>query len=145
MLVSVSCAAGRTRWQKFCFFMIAFGVWYIFYYVWLLLPVPWVGPVITPVLIAAAMTASGTLIIYLEEKGYVITFKWFDWAIVMGCGLLMIVAFCWDWKNIIQLPGDPKRTGIPNPFLWGLYLPAYLLSVLYFVMRLKHGIKKEEV
>ncbi len=155
MLVSVGCAAGRTRWQKFCFFMIAFGVWDIFYYVWLrvmigwpaglftwdilfLLPLPWVGPVITPVLIAIAMTMAGTLIIYLEEKGYIIKFYWYDWAIVMGCGLLMIVAFCWDWKNIIQMPGDPKRTGIPNPFLWGLYLPAFLLSVLYFASRLKN-------
>lgn len=159
MLVSVSCAAGRTRWQKFSFFMIAFGVWDIFYYVWLrvmigwpgglmtwdilfLLPVPWVGPVITPALIAIAMTIAGILIIYLEEKGYKIRFNRYDWLIILGCGLLMIVAFCWDWKNIIQLPGDPKRTGIPNPFFWGLYLPPYLISVFYFVFRLKHNIKK---
>ena len=162
MLASIGMAAGRTRWQKFCFFMISFGVWDIFYYVWLrvmigwpgglltwdilfLLPLPWVGPVITPVLIAIAMTAAGTLIIYLEQKGYVIRFKWYDWAIVMGCGLLMIVAFCWDWKNIVQLPGNPERTGIPNPFLWGLYLPAYLVSVLYFVIRLKNNIRKAQL
>ena len=160
MLVSVGWLAGKTRWQKFCFFMIAFGVWDIFYYLWLrvmiawpesimtwdilfLLPLPWVGPVITPVLIATAMTAAGTLIIYLEEKGYKIRFCWYDWAIVMGCGLLMIVTFCWDWKNIVQLPGDPDRTGIPNPFFWSLYLPAYLVSVIYFLLRLKQNIKKE--
>ncbi|MGD9161501.1 MAG: hypothetical protein PVG39_24020 [Desulfobacteraceae bacterium] len=159
MLVSIGWAAGRTRWQKFCFFIIAFGVWDIFYYVWLrvmigwpeglltwdilfLLPLPWVGPVITPVLIAIAMTAAGTIIIYFEEKGYDISFYWYDWAIVMGCGLLMIVAFCWDWKNIIQLPGDPESTGIPNPFLWELYLPPYLISVFYFAFRLKNNIGK---
>ena len=161
MLISVGWATGRTRWQKFCFFMIAFGVWDIFYYVWLkvmiawpenlltwdilfLLPLPWVGPVITPVLIALAMTAAGTLIIYLEEKGYKIRFYWYDWMIVMGCGLIMIVAFCWDWKNIIQLPGDPNRTGIPNPFSWGLYLPPYLISVFYFIFRLNNSIRKVE-
>ena len=160
MLVSVGWIAGRTRWQKFCFFMIAFGVWDIFYYVWLkvmigwpeglltwdilfLLPLPWVGPVITPVLIAIAMTAAGTLIIYLEEKGHIIKFYWHDWTIVMGCGLLMIAAFCWDWKNIVQLPGDPDRTGIPNPFFWGLYLPSYLLSVFYFAFRLKNNIRRK--
>lgn len=159
MLVSVGWMAGKTRWQKFCFFMIAFGIWDIFYYVWLrvmtgwpeslmtwdilfLLPLPWVGPVITPVLIAVAMTAAGTLIIYFEEKGYGISFRWYDWAIVMGCGLSMIAAFCWDWKNIAQIPGDPGRTGIPNPFFWGLYLPAYIISALYFVVRLKQNIKK---
>ncbi len=159
MLVSVGWAAGRTRWQKFCFFMIAFGVWDIFYYVWLrvmigwpesimtwdilfLLPLPWVGPVITPVLIALAMTAAGTMIIYFEEKGYKIRFSWYDWAIVMACGLLMIAAFCWDWKNIVRLPGDLKRTGIPNPFFWGLYLPPYLISVFYFFFRLMSSIRK---
>lgn len=159
MLTSVACATGRTGWQKFSFFMISFGVWDIFYYVWLwvmigwpeslltwdilfLLPVPWVGPVITPVLIALAMTVAGTLIIYYEEKGYTIRFKWYDWAIVLGCGLLMIIAFCWDWKNIVQLPGDLKRTGIPNSFLWGLYLPAYLFSIFYFAFRLKRNIRK---
>ena len=162
MLVAVGWVAGRNRLQNFCFFMIAFGIWDIFYYIWLyimvswpeslmtwdilfLLPLPWVGPVITPVLIAIAMTAAGTLIIYLEEKGFVIMFKWYDWLVVLGCGLLMIVAFCWDWKNIVQLPGDPERTGVPNPFLWGLYLPAYLFSVFYFVIRLRTNIKKEEI
>jgi hypothetical protein len=160
MLISVGWAAGRTQWQKFCFFMVAFGVWDIFYYIWLrvmigwpesimtwdilfLLPLPWVGPVITPVLIAFAMTAAGTLIIFLEERGYKIRFYRYDWVMVMGCGLLMIVAFCWDWKNIVQLPGDPKRTGIPNPFFWVLYLFSFLISVIYFLLRLKHNIKKE--
>ena len=89
------------------------------------------------------MIVAGTGIIYLKEKGYTIRFYWYDWVIVMLCGLLMIVAFCWDWKNIIQLPGDPERTGIPEPFFWGLYLPPYLISVFYFVIRLRQNLKKE--
>ncbi|MFC1839106.1 hypothetical protein ACFL1N_05990 [Thermodesulfobacteriota bacterium] len=161
MLTAIACASGRTGWQKFSFFMISFGVWDIFYYIWLwamiswpeslmtwdilfLLPLPWVGPVITPVLIACAMTAAGTLIIYFEEKGFIIRFYWYDWLIVLGCGLLMIVAFCWDWKNIAQLPGDISRTGIPNPFLWELYLPSYLLSVIYFSIRLWQNVKRNK-
>jgi len=35
MLVAVGWVAGRNRFQKFCFFMIAFGIWDIFYYIWL--------------------------------------------------------------------------------------------------------------
>jgi hypothetical protein len=153
MLVAVACASGKNNWQKFSLFMIAFGIWDIFYYLWLwfmigwpeslmtwdilfLIPLPWVGPVITPVLIAVAMIAAGTLIIYFDEKGFKIRFYWYDWVAVLGCGLLMIVAFCWDWKNIIRLPGDVERNGIPNPFLWKLYLPAYTLSVVYFAIRL---------
>jgi len=160
MLAAVGCLAGRNAWQKFSFFMIAFGIWDIFYYIWLkvmlgwpeslmtwdilfLIPIPWVGPVITPVLIALAMTIAGSLIIYYDEKGFKIRFYWYDWLIVMGCGLLMIVAFCWDWKNIIRLPDGTERNGIPNPFPWVLYLPAYIFSVLYFGVRLRQNISRQ--
>ncbi len=160
MLAALALVSGRTRWQKFSFFMIAFGVWDIFYYVWLrvmagwpegfmtwdvlfLIPLPWVGPVITPLLIAAAMTAAGSLIIYFEEKGCKIHFKLSDWLIILTCGLLMIVAFCWDWKNILRLPDGTERSGIPNPFFWELYLPAFIISVLYFAVRLWQNIRNK--
>ncbi|MCG6974399.1 MAG: hypothetical protein LJE66_14780 [Desulfobacterales bacterium] len=54
----------------------------------------------------------------------------------------MIAAFCWDWKNIIQIPGDIKRAGIPNPFAWWLFLPAYLCSRVYFVVMMRRIISR---
>jgi hypothetical protein len=154
MLVSVGWIAGKNRFQNFCFFMIAFGIWDIFYYIYLYImiswpknlmtwdllfyvPLPWVGPVIAPVLIAIAMVVAGSLFIYYDEKEYDIRWRWYDMVVAINCGLLMIVAFCWDWKNIIQIPGDIERTGIPNPFAWWLYLPAYLFSIAYFALRLR--------
>jgi hypothetical protein len=87
MLVGIGWVAGRNRFQRFCYFMLAFGIWDIFYYVWLYVmigwpeslmtwdllfyvPLPWVGPVITPVLIALTMVVVGSLIIYFDEKGF---------------------------------------------------------------------------
>ncbi len=154
MLVAIGYVTGKSKLQRFCFFMIAFGIWDIFYYLWLYVmvgwpgslltwdllfyvPLPWVGPVITPVLIAVAMVGAGSLIIYYDEKGYVMRWRLYDMAIEFGCGLVIIVAFCWDWKNILQVPGDITRSGIPNPFAWWLYLPAYLFSITYFAIRLK--------
>lgn len=154
MLVAVGCVAGKNSLQKFCLFMIGFGIWDIFYYIWLrvmvgwpeslmtwdllfFVPLPWVGPVITPVLVAFAMTAAGSLLFFCDEKGVTFHFRWLDWVIELGCGLVMIVAFCWDWKNILRLPGDEPLTGIPNPFAWWLYIPAYTLSVLYFAARFR--------
>ena len=154
MLVAVGCVAGKNALQKFCFFMISFGIWDIFYYIWLwvmvrwpeslmtwdilfFIPLPWVGPVITPVLIALSMAAAGSLIIYYGEKRCVIHWRWYDLVIELGCGLLIIIAFCWDWKNIMRVPGDVLRNGIPNPFAWWLFLPAYLFSVVYLAVRLK--------
>jgi hypothetical protein len=162
MLAAIGCLAGKNNWQKFSFFMIAFGIWDIFFYIWLkvmvnwpadfmtwdilfLIPLPWVAPVIAPVLISIAMIAAGALIIYYDEKGLEIKFFWYDWMIVLGCGLLMIVAFCWDWKNIVRFPDGIERSGIPNPFLWGLYLPAYFLSICWFAIRLFQNIRKNKL
>ena len=154
MLAMAGCLAGKNGLQKFCYFMVSFGIWDIFYYIWLyvmvgwpeslmtwdllfFVPLPWVGPVITPVIIALTMIVAGWLLVYLDDKGYRIAWRWYDIAIELGFGFLIIIAFCWDWRNIIQMPGDVTRTGIPNPFAWWLYLPAYLCAVVYFVIRLK--------
>lgn len=161
MLVAVGCTAGKNPLQKFCFFMIAFGVWDVFYYVWLwvmtrwpegvmtwdllfFIPLPWVGPVLTPILIAVAMVTAGFLIIYYDEKITFIKFYWYDWVVELGCGVMMIVAFCWDWKNILRVPDGVMRSGLPNPFAWWLYLPAYIFSVAYFAIRLKQIVSKRK-
>lgn len=154
MLAAAGILAGRNGLQRFCFFMIAFGIWDIFYYLWLkvmlgwpqnlmtwdllfYIPLPWVGPVFAPVLIAATMTAAGALLIALEDRGVRIRWRWVDWAVEMGCGLLLIVSFCWDWKNILRVPDGTGYTGIPNPFAWWLFVPAYLAAAIYFAARIR--------
>ncbi len=154
MLVAAGCLAGKNGLQKFCYFMVSFGILDIFYYVWLyvmvgwpeslmtwdllfFVPLPWVGPVITPMIIALTMIVAGSLIIYLDDRGYRIAWRWYDMAIELSCGVLLIIAFCWDWRNILQMPGDMTRSGFPNPFAWGLYIPAYPFSVIYFAIRLR--------
>ena len=160
MLLAVGWMAGRNRLQKICFFLIAFGIWDIFYYIWLYVllgwppslmtwdilfyvPLPWVGPVITPVLIAAGMIAAGSTLIYLDSKGRDIRWRWFDAGVELACGLVLIVAVCWDWKNIIQYKGDPIYTGVPNPFAWWLYVPAYVVAAGYFIVRLRQNLQRD--
>ncbi len=152
MLFSVGWVAGRNSLQRFCYFMGAFGIWDIFYYIWLkvlidwpssifdwdlffFVPVPWVGPVIAPVLISVAMISAGIIIVFYDETFCTVRWQWYDWLVEALCAFLMIMAFCLDWKNIIQLPGCSSCTGIPNPFAWWLYLPVYLFSVFYFIFR----------
>jgi len=157
MLAAAGILAGRNGLQRLCFFLIAFGVWDIFYYLWLkvilgwpqslmtwdllfYIPLPWVGPVIAPVLIAATMTAAGTALIFLEGKGYPIRWRRVDWVIELGCAAVLVVSFCWDWRNILRVPDGTAHSGIPNPFAWWLFLPAYLAAVLYFAVRLRRGV-----
>ena len=91
-----------------------------------------------------AMAAAGSLVIYLTAKGYEIHWRWYDMVVELGCALILIIAFCWDWKNILQVPGDMAHTGIPNPFAWWLYLPAYVFSIVYFSVRLKQSLVRDK-
>ncbi len=76
MLVTLAWLAGANPVQKLAVFLLAFGVWDIFYYVFLrvligwprslrtldvlfLIPVPWIGPVWLPVSISLVMVLIG--------------------------------------------------------------------------------------
>ena len=71
---------------------------------------------------------------------YEIRWSWYDLAVELSCAGIMIVAFCWDWKYILQIPGEIIRSGLPNPFAWWLYLPGYIFSIVYFTVKLRQSI-----
>lgn len=83
MLAMVALLAARSIKEAFAFFFLSFGIWDIFYYVFLkliidwpkslfdldtlfLLPVPWIGPVFVPVIISAIMVSLS--LIYLKRR-----------------------------------------------------------------------------
>lgn len=142
MLAALGTAAARNRHEAWAHFMIAFGVWDIFYYLWLevflgwpqslmtwdllfLLPVPWVSPVFAPVVISIALIASGVLVLHRESSGRPLEATWLDWSFVSGGGVLVILAFCWDYRNIMS-------GGFPNPFNWPLFFLGLALSTVAF-------------
>jgi hypothetical protein len=143
MLVAVALAHARNVRQWFAGFMIAFGMWDIFYYVFLKvligwpaslwtwdilfgLPVAWAGPVITPVLVAAERTLGGSLILWSEAAGAPVRFATGHWAAILGGGLVVVTAFCWDFRNI-------AAGGMPNPFNWPLFILGNLLGSAGFL------------
>ena len=77
MLIAVGVLAGSRGWERFGFFLAAFGLWDLFFYSWLrvaigwpqslgdwdilfLIPLPWIGPVYSPVTVALVMVVLGT-------------------------------------------------------------------------------------
>jgi len=77
MLIAVGVLAGSRGWERFGFFLAAFGLWDMFFYLWLrvaigwpqspgewdilfLIPLPWIAPVYSPVTIAILMVVLGT-------------------------------------------------------------------------------------
>ena len=87
MLLSVTFLAGAKRWERFAYFMLTFGVWDIFYYIWLkvlinwpasildydilfLIPIPWISPVIAPASISLLMIIFSILIAHSIQNGH---------------------------------------------------------------------------
>ena len=85
MLAAVAGVAFDRPWRRFAAFLVVFGVWDIFYYVWLkvmidwppslftddilfLIPLPWTGPVLSAAAIAAIMVVSGAVIEVLQRR-----------------------------------------------------------------------------
>jgi hypothetical protein len=85
LLAAVGWLAGRTWRQRAGYAAIAFGIWDVVYYVFLrlisgwphtlfdwdilfLLPLPWWGPVLAPVIIAVLMIVWGTLVTRVEDR-----------------------------------------------------------------------------
>lgn len=142
MLVTIAIAAARNRREGWAHFMVAFGVWDIFYYVWLkvflgwpaslmtwdllfLVPVPWVSPVLAPVLISLALIASGLTVLYYEDRGAPLSTTWTNWVVLTAGGLIVILSFCWDSRNIMN-------GGVPNPFNWPLFAVGLAMAASTF-------------
>ena len=119
MLLSVSLVAGRTAYEKFSYFLYCFGIWDIFYYIWLkvllnwpqslftwdvlfLIPVVWVGPVLAPIIFSITMVLFALLILYFQNKGYPVKITIPEWALMSFGALFVFMTFVWDYSQIIR-------------------------------------------
>jgi hypothetical protein len=144
MLVAVGMIAARNRREAWAYFMIAFGVWDIFFYVWLkmfldwpagmmtwdllfLIPVPWVAPVLAPVIISIALIVSGLTVLFFEDKNEPLALQWRDWILLVTGGIIVIISFCWDYPNIMA-------GGFPRHFQWIVFFLGLALSSATFSM-----------
>ncbi len=157
MLATVGWLAGTTWRSRLAFATIAFGWWDIFYYVFLrllttwpgsiwdwdllfLLPLPWWGPVLAPVLIALLMIAGGTLVVSRDTPDRPWWPSWWALALgLIGTGLALYV-FMADALRVAGQGIDALRRLLPATFHWPLFLTAWVLMaapVLELAMRLR--------
>ncbi|HZV35338.1 MAG TPA: hypothetical protein VFB72_12260 [Verrucomicrobiae bacterium] len=143
MLFTVGMLAGKNWRSRWGYAAIAFGVWDIFYYVFLkvitgwpnslidwdilfLLPLPWWGPVIAPVLIASLMVLWGTLASQWEHQRR-FRDEWRAWGLnFAGCALALYV-FMEDAIRIVGKGEDAMRMLLPSRFDWPLFIIALVL------------------
>ena len=142
MLITVAAIArrGRTAWEGVLYFALMFGVWDIFYYVWLwvfigwppslltwdilfLIPVPWLGPVLAPVIVSLCLIGGALSLLNRPELRLSIR----GWALVsVGC-VLVLLSFMIDYRYGI-LRADPPR------FRWEIFVPGIVIGILGVVL-----------
>ncbi len=139
MLVIISLIADNGWSKRIGYFFLSFGVWDVFYYIWLylfiqwpkslfewdvlfLIPLPWWGPVIAPVLISILLISTG----YLLIREISVKVKLFEWIIFSISILLILFNFMEDSINII-LTGNGDLTNVrPTNFNWILFSVSFL-------------------
>jgi hypothetical protein len=144
MLLTVGLLAGRTWRSRLAYAMIAFGVWDIFYYVFLavmtgwprsvmdwdvlfLIPLPWWGPVLSPVLIALLLVIGGTLVSQFDQPDRPIWPGRTAWALNLGGVVLALYVFMADALHVAPQGGEAVRATLPVYFNWPLFALALLL------------------
>jgi len=150
VLIFAACfLAGQNRRQRLAYFMIIFAVWDIFYYVWLkvilgwpasimdwdvlfLIPCPWAGPVLAPVLVSLTMFVFATLFFYRDCVGKPIRVSLWDWLGFLLSGFVIIASFCIAGQYM-------QSSDYADRFSWLIFaiglLGVIILSVKCFLRR----------
>lgn len=155
MLVSVSILAGRGFYERLAYFLYCFGIWDIFYYVWLkvlldwpqslltwdilfLIPVVWVGPVLAPILCSVTIIVISGCILRFQHKGYRVRISLFEWILLSSGALITFSTFVMDYSKVlmssVSLPKILTAGNDPRfQKLFAGYVPASFNWPLFFL------------
>jgi len=148
MLVVIGYLSGKTLLERFFYFIFCFGIWDIFYYVWLkvmlnwptsllendilfLIPLPWVGPVFAPIIVSLTMIIASVLSLYLQDKGYTLKVETKHLLLaILGC-IIILISFFWNAYTVNLLEES-------NPdYLWELFIIGEVMLITGLILFLK--------
>jgi len=152
MLLAVAVLAGRSRLDRFFVFAYVFGVWDIVYYAGLrlflgwppspltwdvlfLIPVPWLGPVVAPVLVSCLLIGGFLVHDGLRARGRHLSLTGAEWTVAWGGAVTVIVAFCWNWRAVAE-------GTVPDRFPYAVLAAGSILGVAPFlraISRTRHA------
>ena len=147
MLASISYLISIRFVERFAYFLFAFGVWDIFYYVWLklfinwpdslftddllfLIPVPWISPVLAPIIVSIIFIVMSITLLVFQLKAISLK-KNFLANILMVLGVLLILfSFMWNFQNRLNMHS-------PVEFLWEVFWLGIFLIVTGYVVLIR--------
>lgn len=152
MMVTLSALLSKKFWEGFGYFLIVFGIWDIFFYLWLkvmlnwpdsfftpdilfLIPIPWIGPVLAPVIVSLAMIIIGIDIVRFYYKDMFIKPKLIHWVMVLFGSAIVLYTFLSD-TDAAFLQQYPK------PYNWVLFSIGILFYLITHYHLRKNALKK---
>ena len=138
MIAMIGLIAGRTRLERLAWSAVAFGIWDIGYYAWLhvfsgwppsldapdvlfLLPVPWVGPVWSPIIVSLALVGVGLAAASTLRSGIQMRITRRQWAGGVAGGLLVLVSYTFESGRLME-------GGLPGPYPWPIFAAGMVLA-----------------
>jgi hypothetical protein len=139
MLAAIALAVSHNAGEWAAAFVVAFGVWDITFYLFLkvlldwpsslltwdilfLIPVPWAGPVLAPVMVSLAMIVAGVWHLRWEAHGESVHIGLALWTGILAGAAIVVLAFALDYRNVMS-------AGLPRPFRWGIFGLGLLLGI----------------
>lgn len=149
MLLAVAALAADDRHDGFFVFGFLFGVWDLVYYAGLwavlgwpeslwtwdvlfLIPVPWVAPVLAPVLISLLLVGGFAAHTWARGRNASIRLRPPEWALAIVGAIGVVVSFCWRFRAALT------EASLPN-FAWPLFTIAVLAGLAPFARALRRA------
>lgn len=137
------CLAYKRVQSRVSAFIVLFGVWDIFYYVFLkllldwpeslgtwdilfLIPAPWVGPVWAPMLVSIGFIYAGTAILMHNDQNHFLDFGRNFILLELLAALLIIVSFLMPGLSVLEQT-------LPTHFPWYLFLTGFFTGIGVFL------------
>ena len=149
MIAVVGALAGRSPLERLAWAAVVFGAWDIGYYGWLfcfsgwppslgttdllfLIPVPWAGPVWSPMAVSAALVGVGLVAARMLRARRTLAAKPIHWVAALGGGLLIVLSYTTDAASVID-------GGLPGPYPWPVFVAGMALALWAAVDVLRRG------
>lgn len=140
---ATACLTYRKLQSRIASFIVLFGVWDIFYYIFLklllnwpeslltwdilfLIPAPWVGPIWAPVLVSIGFIYAGTAILIRNHQNHFLYFAKGFILLELFAALLIIVSFIIPGLSVLE-------QSLPAHFPWYLFFTGFLTGIGTFL------------
>ena len=143
IILATVCLAYKRLQSRIAAFVVLFGVWDIFYYIFLklflnwpeslstldilfLIPEPWVGPAWAPILVSIGFIYAGTAILMHNYQNHFLNFSRGFILLELFAVLIIIVSFLIPGLSVLEQT-------LPTHFPWYLFLTGFFTGIGVFL------------